>query len=441
MFDELTGRLTQVFRSLRDRGKLTEENVRDSLREVRRALLAADVHFEVVRDLVRKVEAEAIGQDVLRSISPGQQVVKVVHDALVDLLGGTAVEINRAPSPPTVILLAGLQGSGKTTLAAKLGRRAKSAGERVLLVAADLQRPAAVDQLEVLGRDCGIEVFVRRDTTDAVAVVKEGLRAAAAAYDTVIVDTAGRLTIDQAMMAELKAIKAAASPHEVLLVVDAMTGQDAVRTARTFDSELGVHGVVLTKLDGDARGGAALSIRAVTGKPIKLASVGERVDALEAFHPERMASRILGMGDVVSLVERAAAVVDAEEAERLEEKLRREGFTLDDFLIQFRQLKKLGPLEELLKLLPGMGSMSGFKVDEGQLKRIEGMICSMTPEERRKPQIINGSRRKRIAAGSGTSVQDLNRLLKQFAQMQEFMKRMRGMGMGGLGRLKGMGLG
>jgi len=438
MFDELTGRLVQVFRALRDRGKLTEDNVRESLREVRRALLAADVHYEVVRDFVRKVEAEAIGQDVLRSISPGQQVVKVVYDALVDLLGGTAAELRRAPTPPTVILLAGLQGSGKTTLAAKLGRRAKSAGERVLLVAADLQRPAAIDQLEVLGRECGADVFVRREAADAVGMVKEALREGGA-YDTVIVDTAGRLTIDQAMMAELKAVKTAAQPHEVLLVVDAMTGQDAVRTARTFDSELGVDGVVLTKLDGDARGGAALSIRAVTGKPIKLASTGERLDALEAFYPERMASRILGMGDVVSLVERAEAAIDADEAERLEKKLRREAFTLDDFMTQLRQLKKLGPLEDLLKLVPGMAS--GLKIDERALKRIEGMICSMTPEERRRPQIIKGSRRQRIATGSGTTVQDLNRLLKQFMQVQEIMKRMRGVGPRGLGRLKGMGLG
>lgn len=434
MFDELTGRLVQVFRGLRGRGKLTEENVREALGEVRRALLAADVHVDVVRDFVAKVEAAAVGQDVLRSISPGQQVVKVVHDGLVELLGGSAVELKRAGRPPTVILLVGLQGSGKTTLAAKLAHRARRAGERALLVAADLARPAAIDQLEVLGRECGVEVFARRDSADAPAVVRDALRAAKA-HDTVIIDTAGRLHIDEPLMAELKAMKAAADPTEVLLVVDAMTGQDAVRTARAFDTELEVDGVVLTKLEGDARGGAALSIRSVTGKPIKLASVGEKIDALETFHPERMASRILGMGDVVSLVERAEASLDAEEAERLETKLRREGFTLDDFLAQLRQLKKLGPLEDLLKLIPGMGSLSGLQVDEGALRRIEGMICSMTPEERRRPQIVNGSRRQRIAAGSGTTVQELNRLLKQFAQMQGMMKRMRGGGLGSLGRL------
>ncbi len=432
MFDELTGRLGQVFRALRDRGKLTEENVRDSLREVRRALLEADVHYEVVRDFVRRVEAKAVGQEVFKSIQPGQQVIKIVHDELVGLLGGTAAEIARATTPPTVILLAGLQGSGKTTLAAKLARRAQKQGERPLLVAADLVRPAAIDQLEVLGRECGVSVFSRRDAGDAVAVAAEAL-AGAGGYDLVIIDSAGRLHVDAEMMNELRALKAKVRPDEVLLVVDAMTGQDAVRTASTFDAELGIDGVVLTKLDGDARGGAALSIRTVTGKPIKLASVGERIDALDGFYPERMASRILGMGDVVSLVEKAQEAIDVEEAERLEAKLRKEGFTLEDFLNQLRQLRKLGPLEDLLKMLPGMGAIGDLKVDEGALRRIEGMICSMTPEERQRPQIIDGSRRLRIARGSGMTVQDLNRLLKQFTQMQQLMKRMGG---GRLGRMR-----
>lgn len=432
MFDELTGRLGQVFRALRDRGKLTEQNIRDSLREVRRALLEADVSYEVVRDFVKRVEARAVGQEVLKSIQPGQQVIKAVHDELVDLLGGTTAELARAKSPPTVILLAGLQGSGKTTLAAKLARRAQKSGERAMLVAADLQRPAAIDQLEVLGRECGVRVFVSREEKNPVTIVEAAL-GEARGFDTVIIDSAGRLHIDEAMMAELKAVKAKARPTEVLLVVDAMTGQDAVRTATAFDAELGIDGVAVTKLDGDARGGAALSIRAVTGKPIKLASIGERIDALDAFHPERMASRILGMGDVVSLVERAQDAMDAEEAERLEAKLRKEGFSLDDFLSQLRQLKKLGPLEDLLKMLPGMGAISNLKVDEQALKRIEGMICSMTPEERRRPQIIDGSRRQRIASGSGTTVQDLNRLLKQFAQVQQMVKRMGG------GRMKRLG--
>ncbi len=432
MFDELTGRLAQVFRALRDRGKLTADNVRDSLREVRRALLEADVHYEVVRDFVRRVEAKAVGQDVLKSIHPGQQVVKIVHDELVELLGGTTTELVRAKTPPTVILLAGLQGSGKTTLAAKLARWAQKRGERPLLVAADLVRPAAIDQLEVLGRECGVAVFARREAGEAVAVAAEAM-SGAEAYDLVIIDSAGRLHVDAEMMEELRAIKAKVRPTEVLLVVDAMTGQDAVRTASTFDAELGIDGVVLTKLDGDARGGAALSIRAVTGKPIKLASVGERIDALDAFHPERMASRILGMGDVVSLVEKAQEAFDEEEAERLEAKLRKEGFTLDDFLTQLRQLRQLGPLEDLLKMLPGMGAIGDIKVDEGALRKIEGMICAMTPEERRRPQIIDGSRRLRIARGSGTSVQDLNRLLKQFAQMRDLMKRVGG---GRLGRVR-----
>jgi signal recognition particle subunit SRP54 len=432
MFDELTGRLVRVFQGLRDRGKLSEANIRDAVREVRRALLEADVSYEVVRDFVHRIEEQAVGQAVTKSIQPGQQVVKVVHDGLVELLGSEAEPLARAATPPTVILLVGLQGSGKTTLAAKLARKGRAAGEQVLLVAADLVRPAAVDQLEVLGREVSVPVFARRDRT-ALQVVEEALREGKRS-DTVIIDSAGRLAIDEPMMSELKAIKALAKPTEVLLVVDAMTGQDAVRTASTFDSALGIDGVVLTKLDGDARGGAALSIRAVTQKPIKLASTGERVDALEVFHPARMASRILGMGDVVSLVEKAEAAIDNEQALALETKLRTTGFGLDDFLDQLRQLRRLGPLEDLLKMLPGMGGLAGLKVDEQALRRIEGMICSMTPEERRRPQIIDGSRRQRIARGSGTSVQDLNRLLRQFSQMRDLMKRFGG------GRLRRMGI-
>jgi signal recognition particle subunit SRP54 len=432
MFDELTGRLVRVFQGLRDRGKLSEDNIRDALREVRRALLEADVSFEVVRDFVRRIEDEAVGQAQLKSIQPGQQVVKVVYDGLVELLGTEAEPLVRAGSPPTVILLVGLQGSGKTTLAGKLALRAKKASERVLLVAADLVRPAAIDQLEVLGRDMSVPVFARRSGT-APEVVQAALKEASG-YDTVIIDSAGRLAIDEPMMAELKAIQKRAQPIEVLLVLDAMTGQDAVRTASAFDRELGISGVVLTKLDGDARGGAALSIRAVTQKPIKLISTGERVEALEVFHPARMASRILGMGDVVSLVEKAEEAIDAEQAGVLEAKLRTSGFGLDDFLDQLRQLRRLGPLEDLLKMLPGMGGLQGLKVDEGALRRIEGMICSMTLEERRRPQIIDGSRRQRIARGSGTTVQDLNRLLRQFAEMREMMKRFGG------GKLRRMGI-
>jgi len=436
MFDELTNRLTRVFHGLRDRGKLSEANIRDALREVRRALLEADVSYEVVRDFMRTIEEQAVGQAVLKSIQPGQQVVKVVHDGLVTLLGGTAEPLQRAATPPTVILLAGLQGSGKTTLAAKLARRSKQAGEKPILIAADRVRPAAVDQLEVLGRECGVPVFAKRELTSATAVVKAALRESPG-FDPIIIDSAGRLAIDAEMMAELKAIKAEAKPTEVLLVVDAMTGQDAVRTAAAFESDLGIDGVVLTKLDGDARGGAALSIRSVARKPIKLISIGERIDALDVFHPERMASRILGMGDVVSLVEKAQQTMDAGEAFVLQAKLRNEGFGFDDFLNQLRQLKRLGPLEDLLKMLPGMGAIGDLKVDEGALKRIEGMICSMTQEERRRPQMIDGSRRQRIARGSGTTVQELNRLLKQFMQMQQLMKKF---GMGGGGRLRRMGI-
>ncbi len=430
MFDELTGRFERVFKTLRGRGKLTEANIRESMREVRRALLEADVHYEVARDFVKRVEERAVGQEVLRSITPGQQVVKIVHDQLVTLLGDSAADLVKAAEPPTVIMLVGLQGSGKTTLAGKLALRAKKAGERAKLVAADLVRPAAVEQLETLGRSIDVPVALPRAGADAPAAVRQGLAEAAGA-DPIIIDTAGRLAIDAPMMAELDEVRQVAKPTEVLLVVDAMTGQDAVRTALAFDQELGVDGIALTKLDGDARGGAALSIRHVTGKPIKLASVGEKLSALEAFHPERMAGRILGMGDVVSLVERAESVMDADEAARLEEKFRRDEFTLDDFLKQIEQLQKMGPLGDLMKMIPGMGSqLKGVEVDDRAFVRIRGIICSMTMAERTRPKLINGSRRRRIARGSGTSVQDVNRLLQQFGQAQKMMKQMRS------GRLK-----
>jgi signal recognition particle subunit SRP54 len=431
MFDELTGRLEQVFRGLRGRGKLTEANVRTSLREVRRALLEADVHYEVARDFVRRVEQRAVGQEVLRSITPGQQVIKIVHDELVELLGGTTAELVRAPEPPTIQMLVGLQGSGKTTLAGKLARAARKNGQRPLLVAADVVRPAAIEQLRVLGASIGVAVFAPdQESPDALEVVRQALARNDGA-DTVILDTAGRLAIDESMMAELRDIRRTARPTEILLVVDAMTGQDAVRTAAAFDSELGIDGVAITKLDGDARGGAALSIRAVTGKPIKLASVGEKLEALEAFHPDRIASRILGRGDVVSLVERAEEMIDAEEAARLEEKLRRQEFTLEDFLQQIEQLQKMGPLGDLLKMIPGMGKqLKGAQVDEDALRRTRGIICSMTKAERGQPKLIDGSRRRRIARGSGTSVQDVNRLLQQFGQVQKMMKSVRS------GRLK-----
>jgi signal recognition particle subunit SRP54 len=380
---------------------------------------------ESVSDFVRAVEKKAVGQEVLRSITPGQQVVKVVHDELVELLGGTATELLKATKPPTITMLVGLQGSGKTTLAGKLARAAKKRGERTLLVAADVVRPAAIDQLEVLGRSIDVEVFARREENpDAVKVATDALAEHRQSFDTIILDTAGRLAIDEAMMAELRAIRDGVRPTEVLLVVDAMTGQDAVRTAATFDGELGIDGIAVTKLDGDARGGAALSMRTVTGKPIKLASVGERLEALEVFHPERLASRILGMGDVVSLVERAGEIIDADEAEQLERKIRKQEFTLEDFLKQIQQLKKMGPLGDLMKMLPGMGKLKGLEVDDDALKPVQAIIHSMTPAERQRPKIIDGSRRRRIARGSGTSVQQVNRLLQQFGQVQRLMKEM-----------------
>jgi signal recognition particle subunit SRP54 len=428
MFDELHGRLEQVFRSLRGRGKLSEDNIRASMREVRRALLEADVHYDVARDFVRAVESRAVGREVLRSITPGQQVVKIVHDELTVLLGATAAELVRAPERPTTVMLVGLQGSGKTTLAGKLALAGKRRGEQVRLVAADVQRPAAIDQLEVLGKQIDVEVFARRASTpdatpDVIAITREAL-ADGERFDTVILDTAGRLTIDDAMMDELRRVRECARPTEVLLVVDAMTGQDAVRTASAFDEALGVDGIVLTKLDGDARGGAALSMRAVTGKPIKLASVGERLEALETFHPERTASRILGMGDVVSLVERAEEVMDAEEAARLERKIKKQEFDLEDFLKQIEQLQKMGPLGDLMKMIPGMNKLKGLQVDDRALVPVRAMIQSMTPAERARPRLIDGSRRRRIARGSGTSVQQVNRLLQQFGQVQKLMKEM-----------------
>jgi len=432
MFDELSRKLEAVLKRIRGQGRISPENVSAMLREVRRVLLDADVNYRVAREFVDAVSRKAVGQDVLQSVTPGQMIVKIIHDELVALLGTSHHGITLSQVPPTVVMVAGLQGSGKTTFCAKLALHLAKQGRHPLLVAADIHRPAAVDQLVALGRTIEMPVYTLPGQP-AVEVARGGVeQARRGARDTVIVDTAGRLAIDEAMMREVEAIKAAITPHEILFVVDAMTGQDAVATAQAFHDRLAYHGAVLTKMDGDARGGAALSLRATVGVPIKFIGVGERPEALERFHPERMASRILGMGDIVTLVEKAQERVDEEKAVALERKLRRSEFTLEDFLEQLQEVRNMGPLDQLLGMMPGMNRLpQQVTVDEGALARIEAVIRSMTLEERRRPAIINGSRRRRIAAGSGTTVQDVNRLLKQYEQMQKMMKAATRGGRGG----------
>jgi signal recognition particle subunit SRP54 len=428
LFEQLSERLTGVFRKLLGRGRLSDQDVRDALREIRRVLLEADVNLDVARAFLKSVEERAVGADLLHSVTPGQQIIKIVHEELVKLLGGTGGAGMQFPSNrAAVIMLAGLQGSGKTTTAAKLARLWKDRGKRVLLAALDLKRPAAIDQLEVLGRSISVPVEADRGTQDPVALAKAARRRAdREGFDLLIADTAGRLHVDDELMDELARVHAVLEPHETLLVLDGMTGQDAVSVAETFTKRLSVGGFVLTKMEGDARGGAALSLRAVCGAPIRYLGVGEKLDRLEAFHADRLASRILGMGDVLTLVERAQERLDLGKAEALEKKLRKERFTLEDFLSQLQEMKKLGPLEEIMKMLPGVKIPAGAQVDERDLKRTEAIIQSMTREERERPTIINGSRRKRIARGSGTTVQDVNRLLRQFEQTQTMLKRLGG---------------
>ena len=428
MFDRLTDKLAAAFKKLKGHGKLTEAQVGEGLREVRLALLEADVNYKVTKTFIDRVQARAVGEEVLRSLTPAQQVVKIVHEELTGLLGGESPKLDLGGRPPIALMLVGLQGSGKTTTAAKLARRLKGKGRQVYLVPADVQRPAAIEQLKRLAADVGVAVHPTETGQNPVAIAGAAMEAAyAAGYDTVILDTAGRLHIDAPLMEELKAIKAKAEPKEILLVADAMTGQDAVQVGQSFNDLLQLTGVILTKVEGDARGGAALSMREVVGKPIKFLGVGEKLDALEEFHPDRLASRILGMGDVLSLIERAQEAFDAGEVKALEQKLRKEAFTLDDFRQQLRQIKKMGSMEQLLGMIPGLGSkmkaMKGMKPDEGELKRVEAIISSMTPGERADYQMINGSRRRRIALGSGTSVQDVNRLLKNFAMTQKMIKQ------------------
>lgn len=451
IFESLSDRLQETFKKLRGHGKLTEDDVNEAMREVRMALLEADVNFKVVKNFIKTVKERAIGQDVLETLTPAQVVIKIVDEELTKLMGGTQSRINISPKPPTVIMMVGLQGAGKTTSAGKLGLALKKQGKKPLLAACDIYRPAAIKQLQVVGKQLDIPVFTMETGTDAVTIAKESLAYSEShANDVVIIDTAGRLQIDEKLMQELRDIKNEVKPHEILLVVDAMTGQESVNVAQAFNESLGLDGVVMTKLDGDARGGAALSVKAVTNVPIKFVGLGEKLEALQPFYPDRMASRILGMGDVLSLVEKAQQTFDMEEAKKMEKKLRKDEFTLDDFLNQMQQVKKLGSLENILGMIPGMGGLKkqlagqDLDLDGKEMRQIEAIIKSMTPKERADIGIINGSRRKRIALGSGTRVQDVNKLLKQFGEMKKMMKKMKKMkkgkkGMPGLGSLSGLG--
>jgi signal recognition particle subunit SRP54 len=426
-FDSLTERLSATFKKLRQKGRLKESDVRDAMREVRLALLEADVNYKVAKDLVAAITEKAVGGTVLESLTPAQQVIKIVHDEMTAFMGSANVRINLTSRPPTVIMMCGLQGAGKTTHAGKLARFFKEQGKRPLLVACDIYRPAAIEQLEVVGKSVGVPVFTMGQENPLLIAQKALARAKDYGDDIVILDTAGRLHIDQTLMDELGQIKSAIRPHEILLVVDAMTGQDAVTVAQSFDEQLGIDGVILTKLDGDTRGGAALSVRAVTGKPIKFAGTGEKMSDLEPFHPDRMASRILGMGDMMTLIEKAQTQVDLKEAEKMQQKLQKNSFDMNDLLEQMKQIQSMGPLGQVLGMLPGV-KIKDEDAEQGEreLRRVEAIIQSMTKQERAKPAIINPSRKRRIAAGSGTQVEDVNRVLRQFNQIQKMMKQMMG---------------
>ena len=431
MFQNLTEKLSKAFSKFKNRGKLTAADVKEGMREVKLALLEADVNFKVVKDFVKSVTERAVGQSVLESLLPAQQIVKIVNEELIKLMGSEASKLEISSRPPTVVMMVGLQGAGKTTHTGKIANMFKHKGKNPLLVACDVYRPAAVDQLKIVGDSVNTPVFSMGTKISPIEIAKAGIEHAKKnGHDMVFIDTAGRLHIDEELMGELVGIKKATSPTEILLVVDAMTGQDAVNVADSFNQQLDITGVVLTKMDGDTRGGAALSVKYITGKPIKFIGTGEKLDAIELFHPDRMASRILGMGDVLSLIEKAEAAYDEKNAKELEKKFREQTFSLDDFLMQLRQLKKMGNINHLLSMLPGVntGALKDAQVDEKQMVRIEAIILSMTKEERLRPEIINGSRRKRIAAGSGTTVEDINKLLKQFEQMKKTMKQFSGMG-------------
>lgn len=426
-FEGLSSRLQDITRKLRGKARVTESDLKEVLREVKLALLEADVNYKIVKDFIKVIEEKSLGQDVLKSLTPGQQIVKIVKDELVDLLGGDDSKISFSPNPPTIIMLVGLQGSGKTTTAGKLANIIRKQGKKPLLVACDVYRPAAIKQLQVVGKQLDIPVYANESTKDVALIARQSINQAMSKLnDVIILDTAGRLHIDEELMQELRNIKSDVKPHEILLVVDSMTGQDAVNVASSFSENLGIDGVILTKLDGDTRGGSALSVKKVTGKPIKFAATGEKLSDIEEFHPDRMASRILGMGDVLSIIEKAEESFDEEEALKLEKKLKKQGFDLDDYLAQLKQMKKLGSFSSILKMLPGMDALKNVKIDDKEFDKIEAIISSMTKQERRDPKILNGSRRLRIAKGSGTTVQDINKFMNSYEMTQKMMKKMTG---------------
>ena len=425
-FEGLSSRLQEITRKIRGKARITESDLKEMLREVKLALLEADVNYKIVKDFIAQIQEKALGADVLKSLTPGQQVIKIVKDEMVELLGGVESEINFTPNPPTIIMLVGLQGSGKTTTAGKLANLLRKQGKKPLLVACDIYRPAAIKQLQVVGASLNIPVFANEESKDVVHIAKQAMNVAMSKLnDVIILDTAGRLHIDEELMNELKNLKSNVKPHEILLVVDSMTGQDAVNVATSFNEILGIDGVILTKLDGDTRGGAALSVKKVTNRPIKFAATGEKLSDIEVFHPDRMVSRILGMGDVLSIIEKAEETFDEEEAIKLEKKLRKQEFDLDDYLAQLKQIKKMGSFSSILKMIPGMNKFGDIKVDDKEFVRIEAIISSMNKKERRNPKILNASRRIRIAKGSGTTVQEVNKCMKSFEMLQKMMKQMK----------------
>ena len=424
-FEGLSSKLQDITKKMRGKARITESDLKEMLREVKLALLEADVNYKIVKDFIATVEEKALGQDVLKSLTPGQQVIKIVKDELVELLGGQESKISFTSNPPTIIMLVGLQGSGKTTTAGKLANILRKQGKKPLLVACDIYRPAAIKQLQVVGSQLNIPVYANETSKDVVQIARQAIDVAYSKLnDVIILDTAGRLHIDEELMQELKNVKSNVKPHEILLVVDSMTGQDAVNVAQSFNEALGIDGVILTKLDGDTRGGAALSVKKVTGRPIKFAATGEKLSDIEVFHPDRMASRILGMGDVLSIIEKAEEAINLEEAEKIEKQLKKKDFNLDDYLSQLRQVKKMGSFSSLLKMVPGMADIKDLKVDEKEFVKIEAIICSMTAKERKNPNLLNASRRVRIAKGSGTTVQQINQFMKSFEMTQKMMKKM-----------------
>ena len=435
-FEGLSSRLQEITRKLRGKARVSEDDIKEVTREVKLALLEADVNYKIVKDFVKVIEEKALGQDVLKSLTPGQQIIKIVNEELIRLLGGEESKITYSPNPPTIIMLIGLNGAGKTTTAGKLANIIRKEGKKPLLVACDVYRPAAIKQLQVVGKQLNIPVFANENSKDVVSIAKQSISFAMSKMnDVIILDTAGRLQIDEELMQELKNVKASIKPHVVMLVVDAMTGQDAVNVADTFNKDVGIDGIILTKLDGDTRGGAALSVKSVTGRPIMYAATGEKLSDIEVFHPDRMASRILGMGDVLSIIEQAEQAIDLEEAQKLEKKLKKQNFDLDDYLAQIRNIRKMGSLKGIMKMIPGIGSqLDNIDIDENEFFKVEAIICSMTKEERQNPKVLNGSRRLRIAKGSGTTVEQINKFMKSFEMTQRMMKEMTS----NKGRMKGL---